>query len=244
MILKELKVTEKFLTFDNLPSIKFDPKLLIITGPNGYGKTTILELIYQLLTYKDLEEDLKQKIGKVTLSTDQGDITFDQEHGIQRNCIQSYPCIRYKKQDNIETYTLTTFDLITLQNYPEIINWVFLENGLEPIIDLNNGKLLIKHSGLTNAIAFPFEDAPQSLQNLLMMYLFSAQTKPSDILLIDMPEEHLHLSIQRELLKRFSKLCIGQLVVTTHSPSILIPEKHIDLYRLNKNIQNNENRNY
>ena len=84
MILRSIEFKEKFLTKrdkDTILKLKFDPNVQYITGPNGYGKTTIFNLIYQMILKDDIDQDLKDCVGAIKLETSQGDITFDHING-------------------------------------------------------------------------------------------------------------------------------------------------------------------
>jgi predicted ATP-binding protein involved in virulence len=50
MKLQSIKINKLFGLFDYHIELNNAENLIILTGPNGYGKTTILNIIYNLVT--------------------------------------------------------------------------------------------------------------------------------------------------------------------------------------------------
>lgn len=239
MIIKSIEFKEKFLTLLNPEKLKveFDPRLQFITGPNGYGKTTISDLIYQMILRNDIEDRLKERVGWVCLTTDLGTITYDRQNGLQKNLSNNVvPQIYYKRQEN-NGFLPTPEEVQIIVNNEDIrkIISVWCDNREEPIIDLRTGKLSMKYVHCNRI--YPFNKASISIQNLVMMYLFAMETREGDILLLEHPEEHLHIEIQLDLMRNLERLCKGQIIVTTHSPDIFQDygfERDQDLFSISK----------
>ena len=242
MILKSIEFNEKFLLHEHPErfKFKFNPNLQFITGPNGYGKTTIIELIYQMIYKDDLDDVLKERIGRVILNTSQGPIIYDSVNGLQKDKLINFckPQIRYKKQEN-NGYSITEEDVQLIINNQSILGMLidYLGSKLEPVFDLNTGNIFLQNVNTKSTLSL--EDAPVSLQNLLMMYIFAIQTQKGDIFLLEHPEEHLHLAFQRDIMVRLNQLCRGQMIVTTHSSSIFGSIGTTDLYVISKKDDNN-----
>ena len=125
MILRSIEIREKFLgkqEDDTILKLKFDPNLQYITGPNGYGKTTIFNLIYQMILRDDIDQDLKDCVGAVKLETSQGDITFDHINGLQKQ-LACFPQIRYKKQMN-DGFTPSPEDVPLILGCKELMEFI------------------------------------------------------------------------------------------------------------------------
>lgn len=246
MILRSIEFKEKFLTKrdkDTILKLKFDPNVQYITGPNGYGKTTIFNLIYQMILKDDIDQDLKDCVGAIKLETSQGDITFDHINGLQKQ-LACFPQIRYKKQ-MCEGFDPNPEDVQLILGCEELMELIgdYCEKREELLVDVNTGKLMLRN--IKTGSIFPIKSAPTSLQNIIMMFLFALQTQKGDILLLEHPEEHLHIALQLELMPKLEKICRGQMLVTTHSSQIF---QHVgfsatkDLYMLmdRKNENNNK----
>lgn len=247
MILRSIKIEKRFLTLERPDNIafKFDPNIQFITGPNGYGKTTLLNLIYQMILQDDLNKELKDVVGYVKLETSQGDIIYDEDKGgrLQKN-IKNTPQILYKKQEN-PGYNFTADDARLILCDEEILklaNEYYMDDRDELVFDLNTGKMVFRNKKIGNT--YLVENAPISIQNILMMFLFAKQTQKGDVLLLDMPEEHLHIVVQIELMEKLTSMCRGQIIVTTHSPSIFQHwgfSQVKDLYEIEKGNDDNNN---
>lgn len=70
MKINSIKINRLFEIFDYNISFKADEKILIITGPNGFGKTMILNIIFNLFNRKFLFFQ-KLVFDKITLSLDE-----------------------------------------------------------------------------------------------------------------------------------------------------------------------------
>lgn len=219
MIIKELEIRGKFLTDTILPSkIKFYPDVTILIGHNGCGKTTIMELIRQMIEENDLDEDLKERIDTVILLTDQGRVTYDPVSGLSKH-LQSQSVIRYKEQINSAYLPSPEEAKIIMEN--EVIRGRLEDYLVDkvPVIDPISGNLVMKFKDSESML--PLSKSSMSLKNLLMMYLFAHSTEEGDILLLEHPEEHLDIVKQESLLDDLIKLSRGQIIITTHAPSIL-----------------------
>jgi ABC-type transport system involved in cytochrome c biogenesis ATPase subunit len=73
-------------------------------------------------------------------------------------------------------------------------------------------------------------------QALILMFMVSRWLTKGGIVLIDEPDLHLHVSLQRHLLRELSRLIVdemgGQLIVTSHSPTLWEDFNHREIIQL------------
>lgn len=236
MILKSIEYIGKFLLVDKINKFPLYNPLTVLVGNNGCGKTTTLDIIHQLLLGNNLEKELSKKVNDVRLITDKGLIEYTEGKIITEFEDNEFTVI--KMDQIIHNYDLTEEDKFTIVNDKFIIEQIdnICDDRDDLMIDLVNCELYFKnkYTGST----YDYNDAPESIRRYIQMLLFAKRTKEGDILLIDGAEDHLHLCIQRDLVKNLMKLCKGQLIITTHSPVILsdgIADKTICIPRYYEN---------
>ncbi|MEN8075349.1 AAA family ATPase [Clostridioides difficile] len=141
-MIKELEIKRLFGRF-NYNILFKDDKLSILTGPNGYGKSTILKIIDSFNNFNldyfftiDFEEiiitfsNIKFNITKCTQGIKINDVVFEKEKKVKRDQINEY--LIYKKIFDYEN--ITSLDKNVVEMY---INDYYNKIRFEEIIRLN-----------------------------------------------------------------------------------------------------------
>ena len=96
-MLKKIQITKLFNRFDY--NIELKPEgITIITGPNGYGKTTILKIVYALIT-KNLAFFSYLPFEKITLVFESNIIEIDKDQQNEFSIIVDGKIYRFSKKD-------------------------------------------------------------------------------------------------------------------------------------------------
>lgn len=214
----------------NLKFSDIDSDIIFITGPNGYGKTILLRLIYKLLNIKPLRVSYF-KNAELKLSND-GIITVDEENYNKyfKNIDFTLPSVQYMTDDlsrstkhlsdPIETYGRISQELIDKFNKwiekPMIFGDLHYIIRHDKTIRLchDDGRIIWKVTELSSGMR----------QYMTILYtLLEAHIRQSDIILIDSIENFLHIGLQIDILELIKdlKLDNSQIIITTHSPEIL-----------------------
>ncbi|MDG5855649.1 ATP-dependent nuclease [Clostridium beijerinckii] len=260
---KGLQLYLKELNFENVENIKtgivnFNYGINVICGPNGVGKSTILESINYVLTYGKFEDKLDIFLrSKLTLemfyrgedrtcnTEDIGSLSewFESETmikyiqtGSSVNCMS-----RFKKEKSIEEYFDSTeeelFTKRDLENISRIIGkdydsckaYMIEENML-----YESMPFFIVNS---NGIEYDTRNMGVGEHSVIYIYYYLKNMNNS-ILLLEEPENFIPPYSQRILTQVIGRLCVDNklnIILTTHSNHILqeIPEENIILLRRN-----------
>lgn len=204
-----------------------DKNVNIIVGQNGFGKTTMMNLIRAVLQ-KDVQF-IRQLKAKIHVYTTEGKVCFDGEELVQEpeyGGYESADCFQY----------LTIFDILSPQKTEqlvkmkaevakckdrdrllEVVNKFFNYTGKDISID-DCGEMHVKRGVID--IPFVCLSAGEKQLLFLLMALFLMGNKPT-VLMLDEPEISLHIEWQDKLIERMLELNPNcQIILTTHSPNI------------------------
>jgi predicted ATP-binding protein involved in virulence len=198
-------------------------KVNVLSGDCGSGKTTILEAIYETLTFGSLGRHPHGRINDLSLTFN--DNTTDMKiYGSDSLQLvnEDYHTIDLK-------YLLNTvhgnINQDSLNLFEEKINNLFKVSG--KTLDVNEWKSnssLVFDTLSGNKISLP--DLSSGEQHLLRLYLtamvFDYESKEG-ILLLDNPDVYLHFYWQKTLISDLLDLNPNlQIFVATHSPGIIV----------------------
>jgi ABC-type cobalamin/Fe3+-siderophores transport system ATPase subunit len=125
-----------------------------------------------------------------------------------------------KWQDHIETQMSNQKirDVSGFERIVKEINQVYTQKQLNDFDD--NLRLMVQVNGTQHTVE-QLSDGEQQL--LILLFIVSRWTMPGGIVLIDEPDLHLHVSLQRQVIRALRRLVNekgGQLIVTSHSPTL------------------------
>lgn len=200
----------------------FNPNLTIITGPNGSGKTTILNTIDDLV---NREHSFKPwaPMNSITVIFD-NDAEVRWKKGGKVEKIGDWKEIELtevrEEFGDIEANVQSYVEDLVLSGREDVIK--LLEEYLE-IYKIGGSRFLERAvtniSRKDDGIKIPVNRL--SLGEMILLRLF-ANLPHSGIYLIDTPEISLHLAIQNDLLEKLMELePETQFIIATHSPSLI-----------------------
>lgn len=148
-VLKSLYI-EKYKGFKDFV-MKFDDKLTVLVGENGTGKTTILEIIYNILsknseffkkddefTSMSLEIYINDKLKKIEVKNNNGDITFElygNESSEEKNTILEVQNVLYFKAEvNFINYELNGPNKLEIENTNIMFDAERMSRGLKQFL--------------------------------------------------------------------------------------------------------------
>lgn len=214
----EWKLTEPF-------KIEFDHNPTSISGPNGYGKTTLLNLIYFSIAKKQIPKEYLNIVHYFKLETTDGFAEY--KEGEFKSNIES-----------TEIYYINTFrdsyKIPTDKEYPSyFIDFLNLQDELfQFLIEGGTGKLICKV--VPTGTRLDFDKFSNGFKNLALIGSALGEIKDGGVLLIDDFERSMHLVYQLEFKKRLVDLVrSGQLIYTAHSPEVFVSWDHdVDLFEI------------
>ena len=201
----------------------FNREVTPITGPNGYGKTILLNTIHSTITEHKIPEDYRKLIKYFRLVTSDGTAEYANE-----TFNSDIP--------NTEIYYIDTFrekySIPTNIDYP--IDFLELVNSWDSTFQYfwENSELKCRVTPTSDLLTF--DQFSNGFKNLMLLGSAVDQIRNGGILLVDDIERSMHLAILHELKERiFGLIGKGQIIYTTHSAS-LIPfwEEDKDLFEL------------
>jgi AAA15 family ATPase/GTPase len=220
MILESVKIVW---TLTGPIEFSFNKDVTPITGPNGYGKTILLNTIYSIITSNEIPEDYKNLIEYFKLVTSDGVAEY-----FNGELHSSIPATRIYYIDTFrEKYSIPT-DV----EYPA--DFIDLVNGWDSVFQYfwENSELKCRVTPTRDLLTF--DQFSSGIKNLMLLGSAIDRIRNGGILLVDDIERSMHLAVIHELKERiFGLVKNGQIIYTTHSAS-LIPfwEDSRDLFEL------------
>ena len=218
-----------------------DPNINIVVGQNGFGKTTMLNLIRAVLMKDDkFIKQLKAKVHINTLITDKDGVTTEGEmfcdgkqvvHKPAFGGFESQSCFYYvntfdvpaSKKSSLSQLGLT-LDQVLYQRNPDVFS--FSDYRLSMLKDLRAAmykqERIDKFFELINSLFLMTEKlSAGEKQILLLLFTLFLMEDRSTVLLLDEPEISLHIEWQDRLIQLMLDLNPNcQIIMTTHSPNI------------------------
>ena len=212
----------------------------ILVGINGVGKTTLLDAIYS--HYTGIKNGSKAKIREsdpagnqalpisyirtadtpaLAKSGKESRLTQELNGVIMQNKLGNsfynyFMRQLYESSENVKTIKDNTEELFG------VINEFFKETGKKIEVDKTNNSYLSFRTDDRDELINHTQLSSGEKQLLLILIKVFLQEKQPAILLMDEPEQSLHIRWQQYLIEAIRKLNPNcQLILTTHSPSIL-----------------------
>ena len=213
-------VSKLFDTFNY--ELDFQPEcdnLMFLTAPNGYGKTTILSIMYYMLSGRKYWPLNMPPFESATITFENGDklnATYEP------NTTQYYDVHFYRADGAEDKWKSTTSSNLLSSNSP-----------LPSPIKSNVFDKLEKDFHLSPHIRDHIGYASNGEQNLVCLYQTLLNDKDIVYLFLDSIDEGMHVAWQRILADEIIKLRPGiQIIYATHSPSVIKGrwKRCVDLY--------------
>ena len=194
-----------------------DPNINIVVGQNGFGKTTMLNLIRAVLMKDDkFIKQLKAKVhintlitNKETGETAEGEMFCDGKQDVfsfsdyRLSMLKDLRAAMYKQE--------------RIDKFFELINSLFLMTGKSIDIDDKNRVIFRKGKQIIDMEKLSAGEK----QILLLLFTLFLMEDRSTVLLLDEPEISLHIEWQDRLIQLMLDLNPNcQIIMTTHSPNI------------------------
>lgn len=238
-----LSIKNLFNTFDYEIGYEGPSKFLI--GPNGSGKTTVLKIL-SAMSEGDMDFFDKFPFGSIEYRDKKTSILVEKGRPFEK---LPFP-VRFIDEWGMPTW-MDGFSLEGLLGfYSEKLRHMDKDNpGMELFFNSMRKWVHDKELHLDDGIQFTNfngDELPLSClsdgQKRLLIYLFTIlfETKENSLVLIDTPESHLHIALQREFmgtLKGIRDIRPVEFFVATHSPQIIGEDWNsmVELLNLNEN---------
>lgn len=195
----------------------FSERVSIITGPNGFGKSTLLKMVQAVLSP---DPDLLDwfwtiKFDEFKIEFDDGKhLTFDSNGVVDTDATQSI------NTDVINIDDESPYDFVSpldQECFVEMINQSLYNKYVE--VD-GQRNIHIKHDD--QELPFILSDGEKRLFTIYQQTIFRANRKT--VLIIDEPERSLHIEAQEQLVDNVLKIAEMngcQIIMATHSPNVI-----------------------
>lgn len=201
---------EDFIYKNNNVEFEISKEGAVITGPNGCGKSLFIEFLVSLFGNDYGIEFMPLK--KATIVLENGENFIIKTKKINE-CKKNLIPLKLNKISYVNEYSVPTF--ITQKKLKEIPNEV-LTKYINKEISHNQGGIseFIAKSGET----FSFSELSYGERKIIFI-LSAVYSEKSEIILLDLPENGLSLTIQSKIINEITNKDI-QLIVATHAPYI------------------------
>lgn len=201
---------EDFIYKNNNVEFEISKEGALITGPNGCGKSLFIEFLVSLFGNDYGIEFMPFK--KATIVLENGENFIIKTKKINE-CKKNLIPLKLNKISYVNEYSVPTF--ITQKKLKEIPNEV-LTKYINKEISHNQGGIseFIAKSGET----FSFSELSYGERKIIFI-LSAVYSEKSEIILLDLPENGLSLTIQSKIINEITNKGI-QLIVVTHAPYI------------------------
>lgn len=209
MKIKKVKF-EDFIIQNNNIEFEINEKGSLITGPNGCGKTLFIEFLVSLFGNDCGIEFMPFTNATIVLENGENFIIKTKKIN---ECKKNLIPLKLNKISYVNEYSVPTF--ITQKKLKEIPNEV-LTKYINKEISHNQGGIseFIAKSGKT----FSFSELSYGERKIIFI-LSAIYSEKSEIILLDLPESGLSLTIQSKIINEITNKGI-QLIVATHAPYI------------------------
>lgn len=209
MKIKKVKF-EDFIYENNNVEFEINEKGALITGPNGCGKTLFIEFLVSLFGNDCGIEFMPFTNATIVLENGENFIIKTKKIN---ECKKNLIPLKLNKISYVNEYSVPTF--ITQKKLKEIPNEV-LTKYINKEISHNQGGIseFIAKSGKT----FSFSELSYGERKIIFI-LSAIYSEKSEIILLDLPENGLSLTIQSKIINEITNKGI-QLIVATHAPYI------------------------
>lgn len=201
---------EDFIIQNNNIEFEINEKGALITGPNGCGKSLFIEFLVSLFGNDYGIEFMPFK--KATIVLENGE-NFIIETKKINECKKNLILLKLNKISYVNEYSVPTFiSKNKLQGIPIEIIEKYINKKMET--DEKGNTMFLTEKGNK----FHFSELSYGERKIIFI-LLAIYSEKSEIILLDLPENGLSLTIQSKIINEITNKGI-QLIVATHAPYI------------------------
>lgn len=201
---------EDFIIQNNNIEFEINEKGALITGPNGCGKSLFIEFLVSLFGNDYGIEFMPFK--KATIVLENGE-NFIIETKKINECKKNLILLKLNKISYVNEYSVPTFiSKNKLQGIPVEIIEKYINKKMET--DEKGNTMFLTEKGNK----FHFSELSYGERKIIFI-LSAIYSEKSEIILLDLPENGLSLTIQSKIINEITNKGI-QLIVATHAPYI------------------------
>ena len=199
-----------------------DPKVNVLSGINGVGKSTILNKVVRSINGNgDIQNHMLKGVRLILNPGDATHIRFDIIRSLDSNISQTL-----SEGDAVMRETLSALagmgggSLLDLQlyNLQRIVDDLFEETGKKIVRTENE----IRFSQIGETL-LPYKLSSGEKQMLVILLTVLVEDHQNYVLFMDEPEVSLHIEWQKRLIELILELNPNvQIILTTHSPAVIM----------------------